>query len=71
MEVITWRDAESLLPLTSPTAAKHLKQIKLMILPGQHLVVAIGKNGNTYSIVKVTKVKNQMTAEDGQHRHGQ
>lgn len=53
IEVMTWGEAESFLPMTSPNAKQNLKNIKLVIEPGQHLIVAIGRTGNTYSIVEL------------------
>lgn len=67
IEVMTWDEAESFLPMTSPNARQNLKQVKLMIEPGQHLVVAIGRTGNTYSIVEVpVKLVGKDSVPDGQ-----
>ena len=50
-----WPTAESLMPLTSPTSAEALKKLKHLIEPGQAVVIAVGRHGNSYSIVNLTE----------------
>jgi hypothetical protein len=72
--VVPWEVAEQLLPLTSPTAAKNLREMKAEYRIGRSawcLVVGVGSGGNTYGIAEIPELpRPRPDAEDGQHRHG-
>ena len=72
--VVSWEVAKQLLPLTSPTAAKNLREMKAEYQIGssvRYLVVGIGSGGNTYGIAEIPELpRPRPDAHDGQHRHG-
>ena len=51
--IVSWGQAEKLLPLTSPTATETLKRTKFLMLGEQRLIVGIGTDGNTYEVIAV------------------
>ncbi len=71
--VVSWALAEQMLPRTSPTARKNLREMKAEYgigRGGRCLVVAIGSGGNTYGVVDIPELPRPApTANDGQHRH--
>ena len=71
--VISWTIANQLLPLTSPTAKKHLVELQSQYKVGtssKYLVVAVGNGGNTYGIAEIPDMpRSDEIAHDGQHRH--
>ena len=71
--VVSWAQAEHLLPLTSPSAKKNLREMKAQYQIGKssrYLVVAIGNGGNTYGVADIPEMPDPAPiARDGQHRH--
>lgn len=70
--VVSWADANRLLPLTSPTAKKNLLELQAEYKIGRsskYLVVAIGNCGNTYAISDMPEMP-RAAIPDVQHRHG-
>lgn len=71
--VVSWAEANQLLPLTSPTAKKNLIELQTEYSLGtssKYLVVAIGNGGNTYSISDIPEMPTpDRMIRDGQHRH--
>ena len=71
--VVTWKVAEQLLPLTSPTAKMNLREMKSQYQIGwssRYLVVGIGSRGNTYGVAEIPDIpRPELTVHDGQHRH--
>ena len=71
--VVSWAIACQLLPLTSPTAKKHLFELQSEYKIGtsnKYLVVAVGNGGNTYAISDIPEMPSpDRIAHDGQHRH--
>lgn len=69
--VVDWKAAESILPLTSPTATETLEQVKRahQVEKNSYLMVAVGGGGNTYTLVEIDDMPQPLPpVEDGQHR---
>ncbi|MGE3408647.1 MAG: hypothetical protein AB7I37_17645 [Pirellulales bacterium] len=70
--VVSWKVAEQLLPMTSPTAKKNLREIKSEYQigwSGRYLVIGIGSGGNSYGVTEIPDMPRPVpTAHDGQHR---
>jgi len=70
--VVSWDVADQLLPLTSPTAKKNLREMKSEYQigwSGRYLVIGIGSGGNTYGVTVIPDMPRPVpTAHDGQHR---
>lgn len=55
--VITWKDAETIMPHTSPTASKTLAAAKALCNANGHkLVIAIMSKGNRYELVDLSGI---------------